>query len=451
MCTKPIRIKNNSKYIALNTGHAIYVYVPCGKCNECVKAKQNEWTLRTYYESRATLNQGGYIYFDTLTYSNDNLPRLSNFNNNLKFNWACFNYRDIRAFYENLRQMLKLREDRLIRYFITAEYGELRHRNHYHIMLFVNANIDPLYLSKCVAKSWKKGRTDGMPWKSSNYVLQHNYLNTLNIDCIRYISKYVNKSQTFMNIINDRWKKLEKFYEKSKFNKLELKKIKKQYYRLCTPFHRQSQGYGISAIENLTVDDIIKNPVLTYPNTTINLKTKVRLPIYFYRKLFQKQIKYMEKRIWINNEDGIKFKKAIEQDIVTKIEERLTDLNASNNNRYKTETLKNVAHYIYYERGRLSGTFDYKPHHEEADIYNYNTDKDLIYLGKKTYSKKYAGNDTIGYCTTNIEQTSIENQAYINNEYEIIIDDLMKEKDTTKLVCLKEHMNQIRKAYFQPI
>ena len=105
--------------------------------------------------------------------------------------------------------------------------------------------------------------------------------------------------------------------------------------------------------------------------------------------------------------------------------------------------------YILFERGRLQGNQDYKSHHEEATIFNYNTDKDLIYLGKKTLSKNYAGNDKIGYCTTAIEATTIDYKIYIDEEKERLIEIIQKEKDTSKYNILKEHMNEIKKIFFQ--
>lgn len=450
MCRKPIRIKNNSKYIATNVGHQYYIWVNCGKCDECIKAKQNEWTLRNFYQCRETLETKGntYIYFDTLTYRNEDLPRITNYITSNE-NYACFNYKHIREFYETLRQKLKLKKDDKVKYFITAEYGDIRHRPHYHIMLYVyDENINPLDLSTKVSEAWKHGRTDGKPYKTTNYVLTHNVIKEMNIDAIRYISKYVNKSQTFMQIINKRWEKLEKWYEKSKYNKLEIKRIKQQYYRLTTPFHRQSRNFGIKAIQNRPIEDIIENPIFTYPTKTLEINRKVKLPMYYYRKLFAKQIKYNGKRIWINNEDGIKYKEHQEKELIERTTNKIKDQALNTNTIITDEEATNIAMYILFQRGRLKGKQDYKPHHKEAEFFNYNTDKDLKYIGKKTISKEYAGNDKIGYCTTNIEPINIENEIYINNEYETIINKIQRDKDTTNLNILKEHMNEIKKIFF---
>lgn len=449
MCTKPIRIKNNSKYLNNKYGQPYYIWVNCGHCAECIKAKQTEWTLRTYYQCQDTLSKGGYMYFDTLTYRNEDLPRITNYIEANK-NYACFNYRDIRNFYENLRQQLKLKKDNLIKYFITSEYGDIRHRPHYHIILFIYDNtIDPFELSKQVSKAWTKGRTDGLPYKSKQYVKNHNIIKTINLNCIRYVAKYVNKSQTFTKIINERWTKLENYYNKTKFDKLKLKKIKQQYFRLTTPFHRQSQGFGITAIQGRSIEDIINNPILFYKTDDLTITKKCQLPMYFYRKLFQKQIKFNGKRIWINTEDGIKYKEFNEKQIIEKTTDKIKDQAINNNITIDNELATKIAIYILFERGRMNGKHDYKAHHTEAEFYNYSTNRDLKFLGKKCISKQFAGNDTIGYQTTEIEQIDITPYIYINEEYEAIINTIQHEKDTTNLILLHEHLNEIKKVFFQ--
>lgn len=450
MCRQPIRIKNNAKYIANNVGHQFYIWVNCGKCDECIKAKQTEWNLRCYYQCMEVLKQGGYIYFDTLTYRNEDLPRLGKYIETNK-NYPCFDYRHIREFYEKLRQQLKLKKDKEIKYFITTEYGDIRKRPHAHIMLFVyNKEIQPLTLSEYVSKAWKKGRTDGRPYKSKRYVLEHNIIKEMNLNAIRYIAKYVNKSQTFMQIVNKRWQNLEQYYNNhTKYNKLQIKRIKRQYYRLTTPFHRQSQNFGIEALNYFTKEMITDNPIIWYKNDTIQRSKKCRLPMYYYRKLFTKQIKYNGKRIWINNEDGIKYKQTQEENIIETTKDKLTAKAIMANIKLTEEEITKIAIYILFERGRLKGKPDYKAHHKEAELYNYNTDKDLLYLGKKGISKKFAGNDKEGYCTTEFEITDIEDEIYINNELEAIIEKININKDTTQLNLIKEHMAEIKKIFFK--
>ena len=63
MCLKPILIRNPTKVIVNSGGQLLRMKVPCGKCAQCLKAKRNEWYIRTHYEAQRTLSMGGYIYF----------------------------------------------------------------------------------------------------------------------------------------------------------------------------------------------------------------------------------------------------------------------------------------------------------------------------------------------------------------------------------------------------
>ena len=79
MCLNPLSIRNPTKAIVNNGGQALRLSVPCGHCAQCKQAKRNEWFIRTHYEIKRTHASGGYVYFDTLTYDDANLPKLSNF------------------------------------------------------------------------------------------------------------------------------------------------------------------------------------------------------------------------------------------------------------------------------------------------------------------------------------------------------------------------------------
>lgn len=79
MCLAPIKIKNtnagsrNPLTLALfkDTTHE-YMEVPCGHCEQCIAARQNSFVQRIQAES-----EYNHLFFATLTYDNDHLPRLS--------------------------------------------------------------------------------------------------------------------------------------------------------------------------------------------------------------------------------------------------------------------------------------------------------------------------------------------------------------------------------------
>lgn len=64
MCISPITIH----YDGIDGRHSIQV--PCGKCVECLKTKQNDYMVRIFEE----MKQVSKCCFLTLTYSNDNVP-----------------------------------------------------------------------------------------------------------------------------------------------------------------------------------------------------------------------------------------------------------------------------------------------------------------------------------------------------------------------------------------
>lgn len=64
MCVSPIMLSYT------DCGRKLRRVVPCGKCAECVKDKQNEFVIRSIEEQR----KRGSMWFVTLTYSKDNVP-----------------------------------------------------------------------------------------------------------------------------------------------------------------------------------------------------------------------------------------------------------------------------------------------------------------------------------------------------------------------------------------
>ena len=65
MCLYPLSIKTEDAY-----GIPINQSVPCGKCIECLKDRQNSWKIRLIEEAR----DHNHVYFFTLTYNDDSVP-----------------------------------------------------------------------------------------------------------------------------------------------------------------------------------------------------------------------------------------------------------------------------------------------------------------------------------------------------------------------------------------
>ena len=186
MCLFPRKIKNPCKNVNLLGGQPLYIEVPCNQCAECKKNKRLEWRLRSFYECQDTIAKGGYIYFDTLTYSEEFVPHLSDYLTdhsqvlNKVEDFTCFNHTHFKNFLKNMRRQLDYHHKGVtFKYFLSSEYGTKEgytHRPHYHILFFVNnKSIDPFTFSELVSKCWPFGRTDGMPYQSRDYVIEHSY------------------------------------------------------------------------------------------------------------------------------------------------------------------------------------------------------------------------------------------------------------------------------------
>lgn len=105
MCLSPVFVRKQ------------WQYVPCGKCIECAIQKSNEWAYRVALENRLHLQS----CMITLTYNEDNLATPS------------LERRDVQLFLKRLREKI---EPVKIRYFGCGEYGSLKGRKHWHIIIF---------------------------------------------------------------------------------------------------------------------------------------------------------------------------------------------------------------------------------------------------------------------------------------------------------------------------
>lgn len=114
--------------IRLETG----VFVPCGKCYECIRTRYNSWAFRLKKEYDRSLS----AVFLTLTYEDGKVPLSKNGELTLRKS-------DLQKFFKRLR---KLNKEKL-KYYAVGEYGGITKRPHYHAILF-NADVET------IAKAW---------------------------------------------------------------------------------------------------------------------------------------------------------------------------------------------------------------------------------------------------------------------------------------------------------
>lgn len=109
-CLEPVTIRNGDEYIK----------VPCGHCKACAYNKQSDWATRLSFEAKSYPKQS--VLFLGLSYNDEHLPE----NGSLV-------KRDVQLFMKRLRKWIYPRK---CRFFLAGEYGELRGRPHYHVILF---------------------------------------------------------------------------------------------------------------------------------------------------------------------------------------------------------------------------------------------------------------------------------------------------------------------------
>lgn len=330
MCLKPRIIRNPTKRVSRLGGQPLFMEVNCNQCAECKKNIRREWRFRSYHMCDATLKRKGYVLYDTLTYSEEHVPHLSDFydikGKNIK-DFTCFNCDHWRKFLKNLRRQIEYHCKKLhivveIKYFLVSEYGtdeRYTHRPHYHILIFVSSPfLSPITLSHLIAKCWKYGRTDGIDYdhyRNGELVHPMRYLaeNVFgydlgfgqNQDILKvcgYVSKYITKDSTFQNEIDNRVELLKKYITDEE----ELKKL----FRNINMFHRQSKGFGRSYVDNLDQEeyDYIFNTGCARIKDKKKVVLTVKLPLYYKRKLFYNCLKDAENKwFWQLNARGIDY------------------------------------------------------------------------------------------------------------------------------------------------
>ena len=146
--------------------HVQTVWLPCGKCPQCIHSRCQSWTLRSSLESQKY--QSACVL--TLTYDDEHLPE----NGNLQ-------YKDVQLFIKKLRNYLNQNYKKSgnkyeLRYMCACEYGSKKLRPHYHLILFnffppdipkvgdqlkpaiYSKRGNPQFISKLVADLWGRGR-----------------------------------------------------------------------------------------------------------------------------------------------------------------------------------------------------------------------------------------------------------------------------------------------------
>lgn len=153
MCLQPRKIKNPTK--CLRPNDATTLYVPCGECEECRYIRRTEYAFRIYEEMQKNLRRGWNNYFFTLTYNEDNLPKVSfSFKGHNYTNVPMFRKSDIIRFFKNIREhVLRVYGIKAISWICCPEYGSHTQRPHYHC--YLSLPLDPETVHALLVRFWR--------------------------------------------------------------------------------------------------------------------------------------------------------------------------------------------------------------------------------------------------------------------------------------------------------
>lgn len=153
-----------------------WMALPCGKCPNCLKRRTSGWSFRLMKEGERSES----ALFVTLTYDTKYVPITKN-------GYMTLNKRDIQTFMKRLRKL----SDKKLKYYVCGEYGSIRERPHYHMIIF---NADKEYIEK--AWSYYKAGF-------GNVAIGSIYIGQVNEATIGYTLKYMQKAGKIPKHRND--------------------------------------------------------------------------------------------------------------------------------------------------------------------------------------------------------------------------------------------------------
>lgn len=288
MCYQPLTIHNPKKLLNSILDRSL-LEVPCGCCKECYDARRNGFFIRMYYEYLDCLNKHGFAYFLTLTYRPSSI-------NTLPTGELCYRHDDVKNYLKLIRIHLErdfgfdVKDN--IRYFCCSEFGEERHRPHYHIIFYVTPPIPIRAFIYVARKYWAHGFTK--PGKYNNGVVQ-------DVSAFSYVSKYCTKGDKDCETYQHLMRVVDK-YDDTKYTEAELR----SYRYNCRPVIRSSVNFGLYLLSE-TDYDMLEKGVIQMPDKKYTVKD-YPLPLYYDRKVFYDIVMVDGQPCYRLNEDGFKMK-----------------------------------------------------------------------------------------------------------------------------------------------
>lgn len=141
-CFRPITLRKKDEQ-----GLPDFQNVPCGKCEPCLQQRRSEWSFRIQQELKISQT----AYFLTLTLDSV-LARRKNVST------TSLDKTVVQKFLKRLRYQVESKDGEIsnLRYYAIGEYGTVRERAHYHMLLF---NL-PLDFKDKLPEIWGLGIVD---------------------------------------------------------------------------------------------------------------------------------------------------------------------------------------------------------------------------------------------------------------------------------------------------
>lgn len=324
MCISPVKVLNPSRRF-IDGYHKVSLSVPCCKCDSCRDLQTRDWQVRAYAEFKHYQSIGGRTLFLTFTYKDSALPHhnykeVQSDGSILKFHIPCFRHRDKVKFINSLRKHFERRyfvigsdgkkhvvSDNKVKYLWCSEYAtdeRYTRRPHYHVLLhippcdysdsqlldlvrsFWSYEISPThpfkvngsesFIDPTTQKPYKDNRCHPITRLPLGWVKESTQgLVVKNMYACLYVAKYVCKDLSYFE-----------HPDVSSFLDPTCSTYDERYksIRFKLPKHFQSQGYGSSLFEHISVgkDEALLNG-FHLPQYD---KVLFRVPRYHSDKLF---------------------------------------------------------------------------------------------------------------------------------------------------------------------
>jgi len=143
--------------------------IPCRECWQCRNDKINDWVGRCIAENKTSKA----AHFITLTYGKDDEENSDHIRTQL------LTYSDVQKYFKLLRS-----KGYIFRYLVAGEYGSLKGRSHWHLIMYWKNVVPPHELTD----QFRVRRFTDRNWPHGHQVWKK-----VTPETVRYVCKYINK------------------------------------------------------------------------------------------------------------------------------------------------------------------------------------------------------------------------------------------------------------------